>query len=141
MQPRQANERTQRAVLFKTEIPRMQVLDDNNTSRKLVVAMLQRMGHHTATAQHGEEALKLLACQPFDLVLMDVHMPTMDGLDATTRLRQMRSHQRNVPVVGITAGALAEDRKKCMAAGMNDYLPKPLEAQAFKQVLQRWLGP
>ncbi len=119
---------------------RILVVDDNNTSRKLVVAMLQRMGHSTLTARHGAEALKLLACQPIDLVLMDVHMPTMDGLDATTRLRQMRSHQRNVPVVGITAGALEEDRKKCIAAGMNDYLPKPLEAQAFKQVLRRWLG-
>ncbi len=119
---------------------RILVVDDNTTSRKLVVAMLQRMNHHTTTARHGEEALKLLACQPFDLVLMDVHMPTMDGLDATRQLRQMRSHQRTVPVVGITAGALVQDRKKCIDAGMNDYLPKPLEAKAFKQVLQRWLG-
>jgi CheY-like chemotaxis protein len=112
----------------------------NSTSRELVVAMLQRMGHTTNTARHGEEALKLLACQPYDLVWMDVHMPTMDGRNATTHLRQVNSHQRNVPVVGIKAGALDQDRVECLAAGMNDYLPKPLEAQAFKQVLQRWLG-
>jgi CheY-like chemotaxis protein len=91
-------------------------------------------------AGHGIEALERLQAEPFDLVLMDVHMPVMDGLQATQLLRRL-PQGAGLPVVAMTASALARDRQACLDAGMNEHLTKPIDPDELHQVLLRWIRP
>jgi CheY-like chemotaxis protein len=90
---------------------------------------------------NGVEVLKSLETIPYDLVLMDVQMPVMDGLEATQRIRDPNSAvpSHGIPIVAMTAHAMQGDREKCLAAGMDDYLPKPVTPQALVEVLEKWL--
>ena len=89
----------------------------------------------------GNEAVKALELIPYDLVLMDVQMPKMDGFEATRSIRDLESKVKNhnVPIVAITANAMRGDREQCLKAGMNDYISKPVTAQALADVLEKWL--
>jgi CheY-like chemotaxis protein len=102
--------------------------EDNVVNQKLAVRILEKHGHVVAVANNGKEALDMLVHEhSFDLVLMDVQMPILDGLDATQRIRQQEvSTKRHVPIVAMTANAMAEDREACLEAGMDDYLSKPI---------------
>ncbi len=84
----------------------------------------------------------LLGVEPdhFDLVLMDLHMPGMDGFEATARIRGLDPDRAAIPIIALTANAMAEDRKNCLDAGMDDYLSKPVAAQALEETLARWKG-
>ncbi|MBP7149013.1 MAG: response regulator, partial [Acidobacteria bacterium] len=124
-----------------SEVPhagRILVVEDNPVNRKLVVTLLRREGHEVAEAEHGRQALAALAEHEFDLVLMDVQMPVMDGLEAA---RRMRSDPRwhDLPVIALTAHALSGDRDLCLAAGMNDYLTKPVQRVELLSLVSRWL--
>ena len=94
-------------------------------------------------AEDGQAALTVLSRERVDLVLMDCQMPVMDGFTATRRLRDPTSTvlDHHVPVIALTANALQGDREACLAAGMDDFLPKPLEATALLAILARWMGP
>ncbi len=92
--------------------------------------------------QNGAEAITALGCTHYDLVLMDCQMPEMDGFEATRRIRDPRTGVRNaaVPVVAMTAHAMDGDREACLAAGMDDYIAKPVRPQELLDTLTRWLG-
>jgi CheY-like chemotaxis protein len=92
---------------------------------------------------NGAEAVKSLESIPYDLVLMDVRMPVMDGLEATRQIRSLASAVRDhaIPVVAMTANAIGSDRERCLAAGMNDFLAKPVLPEALRETLGRWLEP
>jgi CheY-like chemotaxis protein len=118
-----------------TGLPKLKILlaEDNRVNQKLAIGILASLGHDVTVANTGCEALELLETKHFDLVLMDVQMPEMDGLAAT---REIRRRQIQVPVVAMTAHAMKGDREECLAAGMNDYLTKPIRMQDISLKLQ-----
>jgi two-component system sensor histidine kinase/response regulator len=91
-------------------------------------------------AEHGREALERLSSERFDLVLMDCQMPEMDGFEATLRIRDLASSvlDHDVPIVAMTANAFAEDRERCLAAGMNDFLAKPVDPPTLADMIEKW---
>jgi len=119
------------------------VADDNEANRAVASAMLKSLGHTVFTANDGAVALQLLAQRTFDAVLMDCQMPEMDGFEATRQIRSGRlAHVRaDIPIIGVTALALINDRQKCLAAGMSDYLTKPLRASALQAILRANASP
>lgn len=120
---------------------RILIVEDNVTNRDLAAEILQRAGYTVVTADHGEEALGLLARERFDLVLMDWHMPVLDGLSATRRLRALESSQgrARTPVVALTASVQANERDACLAAGMDDFLAKPFTLDGLVAMADRWV--
>ena len=106
---------------------RILVVEDNPVNRKVAVGILQKRGHRVETAENGLEALRALETGPFDVVLMDIQMPEMDGLQATMAIREMeRASGAHLPIVAMTAHAMKGDREICLAAGMDAYLTKPI---------------
>jgi two-component system, sensor histidine kinase and response regulator len=120
---------------------RILVAEDNIVNQKLVLRLLQRMGADVTLAGNGVEALAALRNADFDAVFMDCQMPLMDGFDATRQLRNSAGVVRNpkIPVIALTANALATDKAKCLAAGMNDYLTKPIDPTGLQQALTKAL--
>lgn len=113
--------------------------EDNALNAKLASAFLTKMGHSPAVAENGNEVLALLSEQSFDLILMDVEMPDMDGLEATRRIRQGEAGEKNrhKPVIAMTAHALNEFRERCRAAGMNDFVSKPINFSQLAAVIRK----
>ena len=104
--------------------------------------MVRRLGHHSDLTSDGVEALAALASAQYDLVLMDCQLPTMDGYEATRALRvRERGTGRHVPVIALTANALGEERDNCLAAGMDDYLSKPVRFDDLAAMIARWIPP
>ncbi len=122
---------------------RILVVEDNAVNQMVAVKLIQRLGHSSAVAGNGIEALAALKAQPFDLVLMDCQMPEMDGFEATRQLRDPATGvpDPSIPVIALTANAMPEDRQRCLDAGMNDYLPKPIKPDALNQAITRWRRP
>ncbi len=120
---------------------RILIVEDNLTNQQVAQAILKKLGLQAELASNGAEALRHLAHSRYDLVLMDVQMPEMSGLEAAQHIRNPQSavldHQ--IPIIAMTANALKEDRERCLAAGMNDYLPKPIKPQDLSEILLRWL--
>ncbi|MFW1676524.1 ATP-binding protein [Pontibacter sp. JAM-7] len=117
------------------------LVEDNPTNRMVAEGMLSHLGVRYATAENGAEALEKLRQSLFDLVLMDCQMPVMDGYQATRSIRSgLAGFNRNVPIVAMTANALIGDEDKCLAAGMNDYMAKPIVLDKLNRVLQKWAG-
>ncbi len=118
------------------------VVEDNLVNQMLAAAMLQSLGVTYAIAEDGLCALKQLSCESFDLVLMDCHLPEMDGFQATAEIRR-RQHEgqlcHTLPVIALTANAVDDDRERCIAAGMDDYLSKPYSRDQLVVMLRRWL--
>lgn len=119
---------------------RILVVEDNPVNQRLIQGLLQKTGAELVLAGHGEEALALLQQQAFDLVLMDCQMPVLDGLEATRRWRALeRPGSRRLPILALTANAMAGDRERCLAAGMDDYLSKPVKREALLEKVDAWL--
>ena len=113
--------------------------EDNVVNQRVAVSILEKRGHVVQPVNNGKEALAALACEHFDLVLMDVQMPEMDGLEATAAIRKLENQSgRHIPIVAMTAHAMKGDRERCLDAGMDDYLAKPVDAKALMEVLHRW---
>ena len=112
------------------------VVEDSLVNQKLAVAMLQKLGHEVVIANHGKEALAAIEAHAFDLVLMDIQMPVMDGFEAVRRLRQAEV-DTHLPVVALTANAMRGDRDACLEAGMDAYLSKPIRLQRLADVIKR----
>ncbi len=121
-----------------TQRARILLVEDNEINRLLACDLLEYMGHEVTNAANGIEALAALEMGDFDLVLMDMQMPYMDGLEATRRMRQVEKWQ-DLPVIAMTANAMDEHREQWMAAGMNDYLAKPVDAQQLENLVQKWM--
>jgi two-component system, sensor histidine kinase and response regulator len=128
---------------------RILVAEDNLVNQEVAAGVLEMLGCQMVCAPNGEVAVKLFAEEKFDLILMDCEMPVMDGIEATSRIREIEamtqalpggagSHRR-IPIVALTAHALNEVRAKCLEAGMNDFLVKPFDAQQLAKTLERWL--
>jgi PAS domain S-box-containing protein len=120
---------------------RILVAEDNRINVMLATALLGKMGHRVDTVANGREAIEALARAPYDLVLMDVHMPEMDGLEATRRIRQAEAAGRRrgrLPVIALTASTLEGDRQICVEAGMDAFLSKPLNPEALRSALARF---
>ena len=118
-------------------LPRVLVADDNAINRKLVAKMLAKLGFECAMAENGREAVSAVESSHFDAVLMDLQMPEMDGLEAT---RQIRKRGFLLPIIAITADVMPDDEARCAAAGMNDYLSKPVRATSLEASLNNALG-
>ena len=111
--------------------------EDNRTNQKVAMALLKKMGCHVTLAENGLEVLAHIENgEQFDLILMDCHMPVIDGYEATRRLR---ARGCRIPVVALTAGAMAGEREVCLAAGMNDYLSKPFRPLELQKILSCWI--
>ena len=107
----------------------------------MALGILKKLGLHADAVANGAEAISALESTPYDLVLMDVQMPTMDGIEAAGHIRDPQSAVRNhgIPIIAMTAHAMQGDRERCLAAGMNDYVTKPVSPQALAEALTRWL--
>jgi len=116
---------------------RILVVEDNPVNREVLLAQLSRLGYQAAAVENGAEAVEALAAAGYDLVLMDCQMPVMDGFEATLHIREV--HRSDIPIVAVTADAMPADRDRCLQAGMNDYLAKPVELQRLADVLTKWL--
>lgn len=117
---------------------RVLVAEDTIANQKVVRAILNHRGHIVEIAQNGREALDRVQREPFDVVLMDVQMPMMDGLQSTTAIRQLESPEmRSLPIIAMTAHAMTGDRDRCLAAGMTDYLAKPIDAFQLINLVER----
>lgn len=119
---------------------RVLLAEDNQINAVLATAIVKRAGHHVDVAGNGQEALETLAQAPYDVVLMDMHMPVMDGLEATRRIRALENEDACVPVIALTANAMRADRETCMAAGMDDFLSKPFDPADLVAKLEEWAG-
>ncbi|MFJ4292955.1 response regulator [Cupriavidus sp. NPDC089707] len=118
---------------------RVLLVEDNEINREVAVHLLQQAGITPDTADNGRVALERLATQAYDLVLMDMQMPVMDGIETTRRIRA-DTRLAALPVVAMTANALPEDRERCLAAGMDDHIAKPISPPAFFATVHRWLA-
>jgi CheY-like chemotaxis protein len=119
---------------------RILIVEDNAINQRVASALLARAGYRSEVANNGEEALSALQRMPFDLVLMDCQMPVLDGYMATRRIREREQVSGlHLPVIAMTAHALPGDQDRCLAAGMDDYLSKPVTREALYQALARWL--
>ena len=120
---------------------RILLAEDNITNQQVALGILKKLGIHADAVANGVEALSALESNPYDLVLMDVQMPMMDGLEATGHIRDPQSAVQNhgVPIIAMTAHAMQGDRERCLEAGMNDYVTKPVSPQALAEALARWL--
>jgi signal transduction histidine kinase/DNA-binding response OmpR family regulator len=121
---------------------RILLAEDNAVNQKLAVRLLEKQGHQVVVAPDGREAVRAVEGQPFDLVLMDVQMPGMNGLEAAAAIREReKATGGHVPIIALTAHAMKGDREGCLAAGMDDYLSKPLQARELYEAIARGVRP
>jgi signal transduction histidine kinase/ActR/RegA family two-component response regulator len=118
---------------------RILVVEDNRTNQKVAQKMLEGFGYAVDLQANGQLGVEAHAAEPYDLILMDCQMPVMDGYEASRAIRALKSGAREVPIIALTANALEGDRERCLAAGMNDYLTKPLKRERLRAALEQWL--
>jgi CheY-like chemotaxis protein/HPt (histidine-containing phosphotransfer) domain-containing protein len=124
-----------------TDRHRVLVVEDNPVNQMVAVGLLEALGYAAVAADDGVVAVQSLARERYDAVLMDVQMPRMDGYTATREIRSQEASGQRVPVIAMTAAAVEGERERCLAAGMDDFLTKPVDPSALARVLERWLGP
>jgi len=120
---------------------RILLAEDSNINQLVALRMLEKLGYHADAVSNGSEAIEMLTSMPFDLVLMDVQMPIMDGFEATAAIRTSGTTIPNpeIPIIAMTANAMKGDRERCLEAGMNDYISKPVKLEELENALERWL--
>ncbi|PHY14235.1 hybrid sensor histidine kinase/response regulator [Caulobacter sp. B11] len=118
------------------------VVDDNPTNRRILAALLEPFGVRCGFATNGQEAIEAWRAQPWDMILMDIHMPGMDGVDAARSIRLEEAGQglRRIPIIAVTASVLSHESAQYRAAGMDDVLAKPIETASLASTLDRWMG-
>jgi CheY-like chemotaxis protein len=119
------------------EEARILVAEDNATNRLVVLAQLKKLGYNAVAVNNGSEAVEALGNAVWDLILMDCQMPVMDGYEATRQIR--KSGHPDIPIIALTASAMRTDQDRCLAAGMNDYLSKPVDLVGLGDSLTKWL--
>ena len=126
----------------RTFVPKILVVEDNPVNSEVAAGLLETLGCTTRTVENGWRAIELLSVESYDAVLMDCHMPVMDGMTATAeiRRREQSAGGARMPIIALTANAMEEDRERCLAAGMDDFLTKPFTLQKLAALLRRWLA-
>ncbi len=119
---------------------RILLAEDNTLNQKVAASILHKLGCHVEVAANGLEAVKMATQFPFDMILMDCQMPEMDGYEATAEIRQRQAGQSHTPIIALTALALAGDRERCLLAGLDDYLSKPVKPSDLRNMLEKHLG-
>lgn len=127
---RQTVEASQRRILL---------VEDNPVNQKLAIRILEKAGYQVFLAENGQIAVDMIGQEAYDMILMDVQMPVMDGYTATENIRRGR-HQPDIPIIAMTAGAMEGDREKCIDAGMNDYISKPIRMDRLYSLLEEWFA-
>jgi CheY-like chemotaxis protein len=130
--PQAQNGLAEETTLFKALL-----VEDNAVNQKLALRLLDKLGVRADVAGNGIECLQALDRQPYDLIFMDVQMPEMDGLEASRRIREKPGGSEQPYIIAMTANAMQGDREECLAAGMNDYVSKPIRPDALAQALER----
>ena len=119
---------------------RVLIVEDNEVNQRVAAALVERLGYVATVVGDGIAALEALDRCPYEVVLMDCQMPRMDGYEATTEIRR-REGDHHTPIVAMTASAMASERDRCLAVGMDDHVPKPIRRDALEAALARWVGP
>jgi len=128
----------------RVSIPSLRVLlvEDSPTNRLLATRLLEKWGHQVQTAENGKVAVELVSSHDFDLILMDVQMPELDGIQATRRIRESeRDSQSRIPIIALTAHAMSGDRDRCLNAGMDAYVTKPIRRVDLDTAIQKLMRP
>ena len=112
--------------------------EDHEISQKMATRLLEKRGYSVIAAENGEKVLEHLDGEAFDLVLMDVQMPVMDGIIATQKIRNLKSDIRDIPIIAMTAHAMKGDRQRCLDAGMDDYISKPIDVDDLFSKIEQW---
>jgi CheY-like chemotaxis protein len=129
---------TQYAVRESRAVLRILLAEDNVVNQRLASRLLEKRGHVVLVANNGQEALDMLQAESFDLVLMDVQMPELDGLEATREIRKREEKTgAHISIVAMTAHAMDGDRERCIEAGMDDYVSKPVKPDVLFEVIER----
>ena len=118
---------------------RLLLVEDNVINQRVATGLLSKIGYTVDVAPDGAEAIELIQEQAYDLILMDCQMPVMDGYEATRRIRKMPVPTCNTPIIAMTANAMKGDREKCISAGMDDYVTKPINAGRMKSLIRSWI--
>lgn len=117
------------------------VVEDNNINREVAVLQLKALGFLSESVNDGNQALEAIKTRQFSLILMDVMMPSMDGWEASRRIREYEnSINRHTPIIAVSAWSASDNRERCFMSGMDDYLDKPYDRAALKRVLDRWVA-
>ena len=114
---------------------RILVAEDNPINQKVVIALLCSMGHSVDVVENGLQAIRAVCSQPYDVVLMDINMPEMDGVTATKCIRELDGERARIPIIAVTANAMKGDREKFINSGMDDYVPKPIDKMELYQAI------
>ena len=113
--------------------------EDNLVNQRVALAVLKKLGLAAEVAANGREAVEAAQARRYDLILMDCQMPELDGYQATRAIREAEAPEARATILAMTANAMEGDRERCLAAGMDDYLPKPVTLDALREALRRWL--
>jgi signal transduction histidine kinase/CheY-like chemotaxis protein len=117
---------------------RVLLAEDNAINSRVAKRMLEKLGYRVDLAANGKEAVDMLEMLPYDLILMDCQMPTMDGYEATKEIRRSQGERAHVPIIAVTANSMEGDKDRCLQAGMDDYIAKPIQVEHLREILQRW---
>lgn len=115
------------------------VAEDYFINQEVTQDILELMDFTVDVAENGREAIEMFRLKNYDAVLMDIQMPEMDGYEATAKIRELEGNCRHTPIIALTANALEGDREKCVEAGMDDYISKPIEAVKLEEILRKYI--
>mgnify|MGYP002826177657 FL=1 len=127
-------------VPIQSALPRVLVVDDNEVNRRVACGYLRKLGFSCDIAEDGQQALDAVKTNPYGMVFMDCQMPVMDGYESTRAIREYLQG-KPLPIIAVTANAMEGDREKCLDAGMDDYLAKPLRKDTLYKMVEHWLNP
>lgn len=120
--------------------PRILLAEDNAINQKVALHMLDKLGYQARAVNDGKKVIECLALEPYDLILMDIQMPAMDGFATTRIIRESHNDSRRIPIIAMTANAMKGDDEKCLSAGMDDYIAKPVDAAILEEKIKLWIG-